>query len=106
MPHSKPRIYYSVSFGLQGGYMPNSYGGVYEITTRRQLADMIRGELENYELPLRLFNEVGIRDLWPKLARWGGSNMHFDLCHGDYVLSFCGLTTEEFNQAAKEQQAA
>lgn len=93
---------YSVSFGLAGCYLPDSYGGVYECSTRRELADIIRSELKVYDLPARLFREVRINRLWSFIKNHGSSSAHFNLHHKGHVLSFSGLTEDEYNQSIEE----
>lgn len=89
---------YSVSFGLQGCYMPDSVNGPYEFTTRKALGEFIRDQIEFYELPARLFREVRLRNLWRFITRNGSSSAHFSLYHGANALSFSGLTEEEFQE--------
>ena len=94
-------IRYATYFGLTGCYMPDSYGGPFECTTRRELADYIRNELEMYGMPKSLFNNVSIRRLWRLISRHGSSSYHFNLHHGANCLTFNGLTEDEFNQMSE-----
>jgi hypothetical protein len=89
---------YAVTFGLRGCYMPDSNSGPVEFTTRAALASFIRSELQTFDLPAYLFNEVRIRKLWGFIQRHGSSTAHFALYHGDNALEFHGLTAEEFEQ--------
>lgn len=93
---------YAVTFGLSGCYMPDSHGGAHEFTTRRELADFIRSELEMYDLPASLFREVNIRRLWRFIAKYGSSTAHFALHHGANALEFHGLTEDEYNQQNRD----
>lgn len=93
---------YAITFGLQGCYMPDSHGGAFEVATRRELASLIRDELRVYDLPASLFREVRIRRLWSFIKSHGSSCAHFHLAHGPDVLSFHGLTEEEFQQQNEE----
>jgi hypothetical protein len=93
---SVPVARYAITFGLQGCYMPDSHGGAFECTTRRKLADLIRDELRQYDLPAYLFRDVRIRRLWGFIRRYGSSTAHFSLCHGSNVLQFHGLTEQEY----------
>lgn len=93
---------YAITFGLQGCYMPDSHDGAFEVSTRRELASLIRNELATYELPKRLFREVRINRLWSFIKRNGSSSAHFCLIHRESVLQFHGLTEEEFNQQNKD----
>lgn len=99
---SKPIARYSVSFGLEGCYLPDSHGGVYECHTRKELADIIRGEMQTYDLPKSLFAGVKIRRLWSFIKQHGSSSAHFSIYHKGYSLAFHGLTEEEFNQQNEE----
>jgi len=92
-----------VSFGLAGCYLPDSHGGVYEVTTRRELASIIRGEIEVYDLPACLFRDAHVRRLWKFIRRNGSSVAHFSLYHGDHVLAFNGLTQAEYEAAAEAE---
>lgn len=88
---------YSVSFGLIGCYLSDSQGGVYECSTMRELASIIRDELEAYGMPKSLFRDVHIRWLWAFIKRNGSSSAHFRLDDGKgSALFFHGLTREEY----------
>jgi len=100
----KPVARYAITFGLSGCYMPDSHGGAHEFTTRKELADMIRSELETYNMPASLFREVRIRPLWAHIKRHGASSASFSLIHGSNALEFHGLTEAEFiEQTAREE---
>lgn len=96
MPQAIAR--YTVTFGLSGCYMPDSNSGPITFATRSELASYIRSELEFYDMPACLFNEVNIRRLWRAIqfAR-SSSSYHFSLHHGANALEFHGLTEDEFN---------
>lgn len=93
---SKHVARYAVTFGLSGCYMPDSHSGAFQFGTRRELASFIRAELDTFDLPAALFNDVRIRRLWGFISRHGSSTAHFSLTHGGYELAFHGLTEEEF----------
>lgn len=93
---------YSISFGLAGCYMPDSISGPYCAGTRKELANIIREQIEMYDLPKTLFAEVKIRRLWQFIARNGSSVAHFSLNHKANALSFHGLTSDEADQMDKE----
>jgi len=94
---------YSVNFGLVGCYMPDSYSGAFECTTRKQLADAIRDELLRYDMPAYLFSDVRIKRLWQFTAKNGSSCAHFSLIHKGYALRFEGLTEEEYRDAVASE---
>jgi len=102
--HRRAVARYSVSFGLAGCYLPDSHGGVYEVTRRTDLADVIREELRMYDLPASLFRDAHVRRLWRFIRRNGSSVAHFSLYHGDHALAFNGLTQAEYEQAVECDQ--
>ncbi len=93
---------YAVTFGLSGCYMPDSHEGAHAFSTRAELADFIRNELQVFDLPASLFAEVRIRRLWGFIQRHGSSTAHFSLRHKGNELAFHGLTEDEFNAAQTE----
>jgi len=90
------RAFYSINFGLEGCYMPDSYGGAIEINSRKALAQLIRDELRNADMPQCLFREANVRRLWGFIKRHGSSTAHFSLTHKGKALRFIGLTENEF----------
>ena len=99
----KPIARYTVTFGLSGCYMPDSVSGPLEFTTRKELAEFIRSELQVYDLPASLFRQVRMRNLWTFIKRHGSSSAHFALHHGANALEFHGLTEDEFNEQSGEE---
>lgn len=99
----KTTFYYCANFGLAGCYLPDSQSYPYAGTTRKELAEYIRCELDIYDLPKSLFNEVKISRLWSFIKRNGSSTAHFNLHHKQYCLSFNGLTEEEFAQLENQE---
>ena len=97
------RAFYSVNFGLEGCYMPDSFGGAVEINSRRALAQFIRDELRAYDLPQSLFRYVGVRRLWAFIKRHGSSTAHFTIGHNGNALRFIGLTEYEY-QCEQEKE--
>jgi len=89
---------YSISYGLSGCYMPDSVNGPYFAATRKELAALIRAELEFFDMPASLFREVHITRLWQFIRHNGSSVMHFQLNHKGNTLAFHGLTEEEAEQ--------
>jgi hypothetical protein len=89
--------YYKTGFGLAGCYLDDNQGGAQCFTTRRELADAIRYELDMYEFPKSAFAEVGIRRLWSVIANAkSASSFTFYIHHGAHVLTFYGLTEREY----------
>ena len=93
---------YSVSNGLSGCYMPDCVNGPYVGSTRRELASIIRDELERMEWPKSMLNHLGLRILWKQIVRYGSSSMSFSLCRKGYSISFNGLTEDEAIAMEKE----
>jgi hypothetical protein len=96
--------YFALGFG-QPGCSPDSYLGHYAISRRRELADIIRGEIEALELPASLFAEFGIRDLWRHAKRWGLSSISIErgTTTSRGVLMLMGMTEAEYMAAEAEE---
>jgi hypothetical protein len=89
--------YYKTGFGLSGCYLDDSQGGAVSFSTRRDLADAIRSELEAYDMPASCFAEVGIRRLWRAIVNAKSASRYtFHIHHGAHVLTFYGLTEREY----------
>jgi hypothetical protein len=101
-PYHKAR--YIVTNGLAGCYLPDNHSGPMEFTSRRELAEFIRHELEYLEFPASLFAEVNIRRLWRFIQNHGSSTAHFSLHHKGYALEFHGLTEDEAKAQAGGQR--
>ena len=95
---------YAVTFGLAGCYLPNSGPNLTIAHTRRDLANYIRDELRNYDLPMSLFNDVHITRLWHIIKRHGSSSAHFSLYHKQYSLCFSGLTEAEASELEASEE--
>jgi len=93
--------------------MPNTTSGLYSGTTRKELCDLIRDQLRMYadtenDPPERtMFDQVGIRNLWPFIKRHGSSTAHFRIeIGGGEEIAFHGLTEEEFNEQERAEENA
>ena len=95
-------IYYSVGFGLQGCYLDDSKGGVYQIKSRKELCEMIRNEIAVYDLPKNSFKQANVARIWPHLKKHGALQATIYLRHKHHVLTFYGLTEDEFNEQNTE----
>lgn len=89
---------YSVTSGLAGLYMPDNYSGPFCASTRRELMDWIRSELDMAGFPKSSIRQVKARRLWSFIKRHGSSTAHFAIYHGDREVAFHGLTEDEFNE--------
>lgn len=99
----KPFIGYAITYGLEGCYMPDSHYGAFEVTSRRDFANLVKSALADYDMPKSLFRDVRVRAHWPLLARYGASSAHFTLYHKGNALSFHGLTREEYDAAQDDR---
>lgn len=90
---------YTVTSGLAGCYMPDSVSGPLAFSTRAELADFIRYEIEAQEFPKSSFAQAHIRGIWRRIAKFGSSVQHFSIEHNGREIAFHGLTEEEFEQA-------
>lgn len=95
---------YATSFGLSGCYLPDSHGGPIICSTRRELAEAIRAEIDASEFPKATFGQANIRRLWRLICNAGSaSSYHFSIQHGAYEIGFHGLTEAEAQQMEAEQ---
>lgn len=91
---------YSVHYGLQGCYMPDSHYGCFELTTRRELSSLVREALASYDMPKSAFASVNLRTLWRWIKAHGSSVAHFTINHGEHnALTFSGITEAEYTEA-------
>ena len=97
-----PIARYSVSFGLAGCYVYDTYSGPHITTTRKELASFIKGELDFYGMPKSYFKSVKITEMWKHIKRHGSSSLHFRLEYKGFQLSFHGLTEMEANSMEAE----
>ena len=91
---------FSITSGMDG-YMPNYQSGPYCATTRAELADILRAELEMLNYPVNRFADFNVRRLWRfvQFARSGSScHSHCDE-HNAERMSIYGLTDAEYDDA-------
>ena len=94
---------YAIAFS-SFGCLPDDTHGPYVLRTRRELAQLIRDQLEAYGLPASRFDEVGIKRLWGWIKRAGSaSSLHFRIdanrhAHDLYRIEFQGLTRGEVEE--------
>lgn len=89
-------VAYSVTSGLAGCYLADNASGPYHFSTRRELADFIRDEIEFKGFPANTFEQAHIRRLWSGItfAR-SASSYHFSIQHDGREIAFQGLTRAE-----------
>lgn len=95
---------YSITSGLAGCYMPDNGPQAIEAYTRKELAGIIRSEIEMQDFPANTFSQVNIRRLWRFIVRNGSSVAHFRIEHKGREIAFSGLTEEEYNAAPAEDR--
>ena len=95
--------YFTLTYGLQGCYMPDSHFGPFAVNTRRDLINAVRDALEFYEAPKSAIRQVKWSRLWSSAKRHGTSSVHFCIATDKHnMLEFHGLTKAEYD----EQEAA
>jgi len=98
MPNKHTALY-SVMFGLQGCYMPDSGPNLLPACdTRKALAEAIRYEIEHYGFPKSSLRQVKLRKLWAFIQAHGSSAAHFHVAHKHNAISFSGLTLDEVSE--------
>jgi len=100
----KPCARYSITTGLHGLYMPDSYIGPFEVNTRKELMAEIRYALEFAEFPKSCIREVKATRLWGFIKRHGSSQAHFNIVHKGREIAFHGLTQEEYQQSVADAE--
>ena len=96
--------YFALTNGLAGCYMPDSHWGEFAVTRRKDLIATVRDILDMLDAPKNAFKQVKWRNVWHHARRYGTSSLHFSIEISDgYVLSFHGLTEEEYNAAQAER---
>lgn len=101
---SKPVCcYYALTNGLAGCYMPDSHWGAYCSTRRKDLMAIIRDTLDMLDAPKSAIRQVKWRNVWHHAKRHGTSSLHFSIeISPGYVLSFHGLTEDEYNEQTRD----
>lgn len=95
--------YFTLTYGLQGCYMPDSHMGPYLATTRREIIQAVREALEFYEAPKSAIHQVAWKRFWAQAKRSGTSSIHFCIATDKHnMLEFHGLTEAEY--AERENQ--
>jgi hypothetical protein len=101
--------YFTLTYGLQGCYMPDGSSGPYAVSRRKDLISAVRDTLE------MLLDQEGDRSvagcmrqvdwtrLWSQAKRHGTSSIHFCIATSEHnMLEFHGMTESEFVEAEKE----
>lgn len=87
------------------GYMPNCVSGAMIAYTRKELASIIRDELDMLDYPAARFNDFNIKRMWRFIqnAKSGSSCHSCCDCHNGEQLSITGLTDEEYEEAINNE---
>lgn len=95
---------FSILSGMPG-YMPNYIGGPYSASTRRELVNIIRNELDMLDYPANRFADFNVRQMWRFIqVACSGSSCHSSCdSHKGEVLSLHGLTDAEADEMEHEQ---
>ena len=90
---------FTISSGMPG-YMPNYNSGAYVATTRKELAEILRSELEMLDYPANRFNDFNVTRMWRFIqnARSGSSCHSYCDTHNGEQLSINGLTDAEYDE--------
>ena len=96
---------FNIMSGLEGCYMPNYSSGPMLASTRRELMDTLRTELDMLGYPANRIHDFNVRRMWGHIKLWGGSSVH-SCCqvHNHELLSIQGLTDAEYDEQIKEQE--
>jgi hypothetical protein len=98
---------FTLTYGLQGCYMPDSHLGPYCVTRRKDLIEAVRDALTFYDVKNakeRLHSIFWRERVWPHIKQHGASSLHFCIPTDEHnMLEFHGLTTAEYNEAGAAQ---
>lgn len=87
-------------------YLPNYHSGPYYAATRKELADILRTELEMLNYPANRFVDFNIKRTWRfiQFAQSGSSCHSFCDDHNGERMEICGLTDAEFGEMEAAQE--
>ena len=101
--------YFTLTYGLQGCYMPDSHWGPHAVTRRKDLIGAVRATLDTllYQEGDRsvagCMRQVDWKRLWSSAKRHGTSSIHFCIATGDHtMLEFHGMTEAEYLEVEKD----
>ena len=94
---------FSITSGMPG-YMPNYVSGPCFATTRKELGDTLRDELEMLGYPANRIHNFNIRRMWRFIqnAKSGSSCHSYCDEHNHEQMSVNGLTDDEFDEMVRE----
>jgi len=82
------------------GYMPNYVSGAFVVYTRKELANILRDELDMLSYPAARFNDFNVKRMWRFIqnAKSGSSCHSYCDTHNNEQLSVNGLTDAEYDE--------
>lgn len=86
------------------GFMPNYNSGPLQANTRKELAEILREQLDMLDYPANRFNDFCVADIWRRVQAFkSGSSVHSN-CepHQGETMFIQGLTDEEYTQQLNE----
>jgi len=81
-------IYYAVTTGLRGCYMPDQHHGALEFTSSTELGDYIFDVLDEMSFPAACADQVDVTEIYRDPVGFG-------IFHGGYALEFHALSEAE-----------
>ena len=87
------------------GYMPNYNSGPYIASTRKELADILRTELNMLNYPANRFADFNVRRMWRfvQFAKSGSSCHSSCEDHNSEQMEVCGLADHEFDEMEAQE---
>lgn len=95
MTTTKP-MYFTITSGLAGCYMPDSVDGPYMVTTRRELVDTFRAALDWNEFPKAKLHDIKWLEVWRHAKRHGLSVLTLSVEHKGRAVTLHGNTLAEY----------
>jgi len=97
--------YFTLTYGLQGCYMPDGHSGPYAVTRRKDLIAAVRATLnmlldqEEDRAVEGCMRQINWTRLWSQAKRSGTSSIQFCIATSEHnMLEFHGLTEDEYNE--------
>ena len=88
------------------GCLPNYVSGPMIANTRKELADILRDELEMLDYPKNRFSDFKVKRLWRRLQMYkSGASLH-SRCntHNGEYMSIQGMTDAEYTAAVEASE--
>lgn len=97
-------VYFRIMHGLRGCYMPDT-NEQYCVSSLREMASIIRDELEFFDAPKHRFRDVGIRKIWAFIRHARSASQVYILIPttGGCALEVVGMTAAEYEEEAHDE---